>query len=484
MYKKSLLTILALFSAPLFSGQVLAAAPVEKFDLEKTKEVLTRLIEKTIDEKQMPSISIALVRDDAIVWTAAFGYANLKTRTPATAATIYSTASTFKAVTAASVMQLQEKGKLTLADPVNLHLGDTGVQDDKLGGKVVTIDSVLSHWSGLTKSFGKEDAEMISVWSRKAPPPLDQIVPKLGSLREVGTNFEYNNYAYGVAGLIVEKVSGVGYEKYVYENILKPLGVKTANPVCPSPEMVESMATPYDFGKDGMLRPAPHVIADVYPAGAAYLKAEDMARFLGAQLNGGVFQGKRILSEASVKDMQTPRYDGNYGLGLRVRKTADGHTLIRHSGRLPGMSALMLADVDARVGIYYMTNASDDRFEIAEVAIALLRGETYPLAERKAIEVGDGVLDRYVGTYVAGKDVFTVTRDGSVLLLQKNKKAKKARLLPETTTTFFLREDPASISFVMNPDGSVGRLVVTPPDWTQLVAKRSNADPAQAPAVK
>ena len=98
---------------------VLAAAQTGRFDLDKTKTVLTGLIENAIKERGIPSISIALVRGDSIVWKAAFGYANVRTKTPATPETIYSTGSTFKSATATGLMQLQEQGKFNLDHPVN-----------------------------------------------------------------------------------------------------------------------------------------------------------------------------------------------------------------------------------------------------------------------------------------------------------------------------------------------------------------------------
>src|SRR5262245_59843139 len=104
-----------------------------------------------------------------------------------------------------------------------------------------------------------------------------------------------------MAGLLVEKISGMEYEKYMVEKILKPLGVTTPHPVYPSPEMVELMALPYNAGGgSGQPKPVEQVHFDVYPAGDIYLTAEDMARFLGAHVNGGIFNGHRILSEASV----------------------------------------------------------------------------------------------------------------------------------------------------------------------------------------
>src|SRR5687767_10712295 len=96
-----------------------ARAQTGQFDLEKTKSVLTETIERVIKERGVPSISIALVKGDSIVWKAAFGYANVRMRTPATPETIYSTGSTFKSATATALMQLHEQGKFKLDEPVN-----------------------------------------------------------------------------------------------------------------------------------------------------------------------------------------------------------------------------------------------------------------------------------------------------------------------------------------------------------------------------
>lgn len=443
-----------------------------RFDLEETKTVLSGLIEKTLKDKGVPSISIALVRGDSIVWKAAFGYANVRTKTPATPDTIYNAASTFKAVTATALMQLAEQGKFKLDDPVNRYLGDFPVRDRVQSDQPVTFIQLLSHWSGLTSWPGRGETTMKPIWSRELPKTLEQVVPELYSIRPPETKFEYNNYGYAVAGLLLERISSEPYERYVCDHVLKPLGVTTLHPVYPSPEMVEMMALPYDASSNGQPRPAPQVLTAEYPAGNAYLTAEDMARFLGAHVNGGVFQGRRILSEESVKEIQNPRFGGNYGFGFRIRKTVKGNTMIRHIGRMPGMCSMMMGDVDAHVGVYYVANASRDRFDIADIAIALLRGESYPLAKRQAIPVDPKVLDRYAGVYETEKDVFTLTREGDGLFLQKNQTPKKGELLAESSTHFFLKDDPASINFETNSEGVIDRMVITPPDWLIIVAKK------------
>ena len=239
MKANALLLIPSIFMA--FASS--AAPPVGQFDLERTKAVMSRLIEQKMKERGVPSVSIALVRGDSIVWKAAFGYANVRTKTPATTDTIYCTGSTFKSATATALMQLEEQGRFKLDQPVNKYLGDVQVQDRLQAEKPVTFRHILSHWSGLTAG-----AETKPLWGRELPKSLEKMVSSLYSVRPPETKWEYNNWAYGMAGLLVQKISGEEYEKYMVEHVLAPLGVTTPHPVYPSPEMVELMALPYEPG--------------------------------------------------------------------------------------------------------------------------------------------------------------------------------------------------------------------------------------------
>ena len=283
---------------------------------------------------------------------------------------------------------------------------------------------------------------------------------------------EYNNFGYGLAGFLVEKISGTEYEKYMLENVLQPIGITTPHPVYPSPEMVELMALPYlPGGPTGPPKPVAQVHYDVYPAGDVYLTAEDMARFLGAHLNGGVFNGRRILTDASVKKAHEPQFGAPYGFGWSVKQEASGHTIIFHSGGIPGQSSQMMGDVEARVGVYYMTNSSAPIPELADAAVTLLRGEEYvPLADRKSITVDPNLLDTYVGTYqVAGGNVLNVSRDGGSLFIQPNTRSK-IPLAAETPVMF--RGPAVAVTFAKNEAGVVDRIVVAFGNGPLTVARR------------
>ena len=450
-------TLLLVVTALTANFTASAAAQPGKFDLEKTKTVMSRLIEQKIKERNVPSISIALVRGDEIVWKAAFGYANVRMKTPATTDTLYSTGSTFKSATATALMQLQEQGKFKLDEPVNKYLGDVQVQDRLQAEKPVTFRHMLSHWSGLTAG-----AVTKPLWGRELPKPLDKMVASLYSVRAPETKWEYNNYAYGMAGLLVQKISGQEYEAYMVEHVLAPLGVTTPHPVYPSAEMVEMMALPYDAGgPNGKPHPVEQVHFDVYPAGDIYLTAEDMARFLAMHLNGGMFHGKRILSEASVKQAHEAQFGGTYAFGWSVKKDPNGHTIISHSGGIPGQSSYMVGDLDAKVGVYFMSNSGAPPL-IGDVGLKLLRGEDYvPPAEPKIVAVDSSVLDRYVGVYELNSDAaFTVSREGNKLMVQQNSEPKKSELAPTSPTSFLLKEQDYTVTFVADASGAVTKMVL------------------------
>jgi CubicO group peptidase (beta-lactamase class C family) len=233
--------------------------------------------------------------------------------------------------------------------------------------------------------------------------------------------------------------------------------------------MVERMALPYKAGGSlGKPEPEVQVHFDVYPAGDIYLTPEDMARYLIAQLNGGVFHGNRILSEESVREMHKERFGGDYGFGFwMVHDSASGHTLIHHGGAIGGQRAFLIGDLDARVGIYYMSNSDflpdaipPAQSEIVYAALKLLRGETYvPRPRRKGIAVDDKVLDSYVGTYELGRGTLVVSRIGRALALQQNNQPAINELLAETPTRFFQRGNNATITFE-GDGGKVDRLVL------------------------
>ena len=439
--------LLARFALVVLALHPFAAAQDATYDPERAKRVLTQLVQRKLDQG-VASILIALVRGDEIVWTAAFGHANVRMQVPATTETLYVTGSTFKAVTATAILQLVEQGLLDLDDPINDHLGEQAVED--LEERPVTLRHLLSHTSGLTSG-----ANTKQVWSRSLPMRLAELPGAVRAVRAPEESYEYNNYGYGIAGYLVERASGQDFEDYIVEHVLTPLGIETPGPVHPTPEMVERLALPYVPSPDGP-RPVAQTFFDVYPAGDIYLTAEDMARFLGAHLNGGTFQGARILSAESISEAHRPQFF-DYALGWGTDPNA--RNLISHGGGVSGFTTHMLGDLEAKVGAYVMSN-SGAMDGIARAAVALLRGEdVWVPPKRLAVSVEADVLEAYVGRYELSPElVFTITREDAQLFLQATD-GQRHELPSASPTEFFLTSADADVRFLRNGSGVVDRLV-------------------------
>jgi len=362
--------------------------------LERTRNTLSREIEAVLKESGIPSLSIALMKDDRLLWTGAFGYSNVKLKVPATPDTIYSTGSCFKSVTAMAVMQLVESGKLKLDAPANEYLGVHRIRDMSAVGKPVTLRHLLSHHSGLVAK-GETPAEnsvTVPLWERRLPKTLEELTGELEARDAPGATHRYSNYGYALAGLLVQKVSGRSYEQYIVEKILRPLGVEHSRPIHPTPEMGEEMALPYRL-ENGKAVPQERVRFDVYPAGDAYLSVPAMSAILLTHLNGGRHQGVPLLSSESLAEMHRPQLASQYGLGVGTR-SADGERLITHAGGVPGYSTHFLLGLDSGVGVYLAANAGGAHARLtylAQLSLDLLRGK----------KPGTGLVREIVGLGVA-----------------------------------------------------------------------------------
>ena len=376
----------------------------EKHDpvLERTKRILTNEIKEILDDTGIPSISIGLMKDDRVVWTAAFGYSNAKLKVPATPNTIYSTGSCLKPITAMAIMQLVDKGKIKLDDPINKSLGKHAVKDFSAKGTPVTFRHLLSHYSGLTVKH-----EMVPLWERRLPKSLEQLASELKSEEPPGKRFQYSNSGFALAGLLVQKISGMPYEQYIVENILRPVGIRQSGLINPTPEMIEELSLPYRL-QNRKAVPVGRIRFDIYPAGDAYLSVPAMSRILLTHLNGGKHKGVSILSEDSVNEMRKRQF-GASGLDFGIREV-DGDKLVMHGGGVPGYSTKFILGVKSKVGVYIAANATRVQLPnriLAQRAIDLLRGKKLGTGLVREIE-GLGivpVVDKESGT-VRITDIF------------------------------------------------------------------------------
>ena len=244
-------------------------------------------------------------------------------------------ASESKPITATAFMMLVDEGKVHLDDPVSKYIPEFGnlwLKAEQTGDHMllkrpqhaITIREILSHTSGMAAVSAMEHPTFDLMPLRDAVGSY--AMTPLNS--EPGTKYDYANAGINTAGRIIEIVSGMPYEKFLDERLFKPLGMKDTT-FRPNKRQIAVLAKSYkpNVKKDGLEET---IISQVkypldapgrypFPAGGLFSTAIDMSHFGQMILNGGVFNGKRLVSEASIHEM-TRKQTGdsiptNYGLG-------------------------------------------------------------------------------------------------------------------------------------------------------------------------
>jgi CubicO group peptidase (beta-lactamase class C family) len=373
---------------------LLASTPgsAQTVNVDRVAAELEPEIQRTLLAGNIPSASVALISGDQVIWSNGYGYSNLWARTPASTNTVYLIGSTFKAMSTIALFEQMEQGKFKLDDRVNDYLTEFKIQGED-PQHPVTFRHLLTHTSGLPGGeFGP-----VSVWGDTAPPALVEYLAKSLKVEKPPlTSVTYSNLAYTLIAYLVQKFSGVPFKQYIQEHIFTPLEM-TSTAFEPRPDMEERLSIPYTVDeKSGSQIPAVRLKASVWPAGIVYGTVLNQANWLIANLNGGVFKGKRIISEATLEQMFTRQYDqfkggiegiwGNETAGFGLtwwNEVRDGDRYFAHSGSVPGYTAFLLGNRDRKLGFAILTNgnrAHPHLFKLADRAMDLMKKYTTPKA--------------------------------------------------------------------------------------------------------
>ena len=294
----------------------------------------------------VPSATVAVVAHGRVTYANAYGSSRLDPRTPATPAMRYALGSISKQFTAAAILLLQEEGKVSLDDHVSKYIPGL------TRGNEVTVRQVLSHTSGY-QDFWPQDYVMPPMLK---PVAAQDIVNRWGKQAldfEPGAKWQYSNTNYTIAGMIIEKASGMPYYDFIRTRILQPLGMTTALNFDVNPRVTD--ATGYIRYALGPLRPAPDAGAGwMWGAGELAMTASDLAKWDIAMIN------RSLLKPASYRALETDVRLNNgvatgYGLGVDLAMS-NGHFLVEHSGEVSGFTAENFVYPEDSAAIVVLTN--------------------------------------------------------------------------------------------------------------------------------
>ncbi len=295
-----------------------------------------------------PGLNIALARGGEVVWEAGFGYADLGLGRAMTPQTVFQSGSMGKLYTGMAIMKLVEDGVLDLDGPINDYLPFR--VENPLGGRDVTVRDLLIHRPGLTQDAALSLFERPRSLREEIEAEYGrELVPMMGGdsmprwHAKAGETFMYSNLGMGTLGLIVEENNpqGLSYSQFVEQHLMEPLGMRYSQyPPVQNREHIradiwERKSTGY-MPMGSVWIPTPAVYFGEFPAGGFVATPGDFVRFFLAFLNGGEYQGARILKPETVELALTPQAEGlggmQMGLAWMLDKVGEPAFNIQHGG--------------------------------------------------------------------------------------------------------------------------------------------------------
>jgi CubicO group peptidase (beta-lactamase class C family) len=340
---------------------------IELADTPKTDDKaaeLERLIEEERQRFDVPGVAVAVVHRGRVVLSRGFGQRDLAKGLPVTDQTLFAIGSSTKAFTASLVGALVDDGLLEWDRPVRHYLPRLRMHDPVVT-EHLTVRDMLSHRSGLPRHdlvwYGNTTLTRADVVTR-----MEHLQPNK-TLREL---WQYNNLMYLLAGYLAGELMGCTWEEAVRHRLLEPLGMDSTNM-----SVVEQALSPdHSAGyarKNGELVDVPFRDAGATgPAGSINSSVADMTKWVLAQLQGGVVDGKQVISPAALKQLHAPTMvlpegavgelwpeatNTAYALGWFVMNYR-GHKVLHHGGNIDGFAAMVSMLPAEGIGVVALTN--------------------------------------------------------------------------------------------------------------------------------
>lgn len=460
--KKSLLLFVSFaFVLPSFSQE----AP----DLKDAFRLLEVWLDAQKDYEKIPGISVAIVRDQDLLWSEGLGLADIESGNDAAPSTIYSICSISKLFTAISIMQLRDEGKLSLEDEVIKHLPWFTIKQTYEGSGPITLRSLLTHSSGLPRQSN------FPYWT--GPdfdfPEMEAIRKQMDSLETLypaSTYFQYSNFGLAILGAVVESISGMSYEDYVSKNILDVLDLKDTRPFMPADLLKAQLATGYSAITRSGTRYAmdPFFTKGITAAAGFTSTVEDLSKFASWQFRLLESGSTEVIRASTLREMHRvhwmdPDWQTSWGLGFSVRKQGD-QTVVGHGGSCPGYRTQLALTPKNKMAYVIMFNATDiNTSRYVNTLMAVIgKGLDAKQSEPEGVNLED-----YSGTYQAqpwGSEEVILPWYGklAVLGLPTDYPANFAQLKHISEDTFRrIRSDGEpgeTIRFERNAEGKVIRM--------------------------
>jgi len=432
---------------------------------ESLAGIAERIGQLTLDQR-LPGLAVGIVRDQELVWSAGFGYADVENKSRPDQDTISRVASITKTFTATAIMQLRDEGLLRLDDPLVQHLPEFSSVNARAGTmEGVTIRRMLAHRSGLVTE------SPFPSWHTLEFPSREEVLAALSQTEIVipqDSAFKYSNLAFGLLGEVISRLSGRTYFDYMTAEILEPLGL-TSSVYELTEELRERKAVGYQrLPHAEEFQTAPYALLNgVAACGQLHSTVADLARWISLQFRTDKAErsGKQILRGSSLEEMHRPQYmdpDWSFGycLGWRARRVGQ-NVYHEHGGGIHGFASQVMFSKPQRLGVIALANVwphaglVDIPVDILETLIDEEAGEIGP-NETPDQSTAPSEFERFLGNYEAQPfiPVNIGYQDGSLRLQAPSSSVYSLHAPASLEST-----DEASVFFVRGGRGAGERIV-------------------------
>ena len=322
-------------------------------------------IKAIMQDMPVMGLSVAVVKDNKIIYTQSFGTKSRENNAPLTNDCIFRIASISKSFSATSIMQLAERKQLSIDQDVSELIGFK-VRNPKFPETVITLRLMMSHLSSINDSQGYFSLDAIN-------PEKNPNWAKSYSHYEPGKGYAYCNLNFNMIGAIIEKISGERFDQYVIKHVLDPLKLYGGYDVDGLDKL--RFASIYEYRADStkfvlsegayasrakeLSNYAMGYSTPVFsPTGGMKISATDLAKYMLMHSNHGKYRGKRIISKKSAEQMQTAMSEEEgYGFAIETTsKMIPGKTMKGHTGVAYGLFSAMFFQPEEKFGIVVISN--------------------------------------------------------------------------------------------------------------------------------
>ncbi|MGE7884132.1 serine hydrolase domain-containing protein [Bacillus sp. NPDC094077] len=402
-------------------SNILADRSIENF-----KKKMDEQVPKWQENYDVPGVAIGVVHNGRIAYTLNYGYADKKKRKEVKDNTLFQAGSVSKSLTAWGVLHLADKGLLSLDDPVGKYLNKWKLPNSKFDNNEVTIRRLLSHTAGLPTHKG-----YLGVVPGE---PLNSIEESLSGkgwnsdsveiIKKPGSEAIYSGIGYTILQLVIEEVTGMPFERYMEEQIMKPLGMKSSSFRQTPDKSNLSKAYGY-FGQE-----IPNYHYTEQAAAGLKTNVTDMMTFILASMdtNDHKDKGYGIIKSERVEEMQKPIL-GENGLGIFESKLSNQWKMMYHSGDNRGWHSFYGYIPNTKDGLVILTNGENGKDLRQDIYHEWIKHETGKFPEsyfsfeeqRKSNTIVSVVIGATLGIYLL-LFVIRLNKEKRIFILKHEKK--------------------------------------------------------------